>query len=126
MDQLLLSDEFVYEVLCLVGIEKGRVNERRRSAEFIDGLGFNPIFCRIHATLSEQFTVEVFMLGIRGISIGSIALVVAIIAIFFGTKRLRHVGEDVGAAIKGFKKGIQDESEAVASESQSDQPKEKE
>lgn len=48
------------------------------------------------------------MFGIRGISIGSILLVVAIAAIFFGTKRLKHMGEDVGAAIKGFKKGLAD------------------
>ena len=26
----------------------------------------------------------------------------------FGTKRLRNIGEDLGSAIKGFKKGIAD------------------
>ena len=35
-------------------------------------------------------------------------VLLAIIALVFGTKKLRNVGEDVGAAIKGFKKGMQD------------------
>jgi sec-independent protein translocase protein TatA len=35
-------------------------------------------------------------------------VVLAIVALVFGTKRLRNVGEDVGAAIRGFKKGMQD------------------
>lgn len=35
-------------------------------------------------------------------------VLLAIIALLFGTKKLRNVGEDVGAAIKGFKKGMQD------------------
>ncbi len=35
-------------------------------------------------------------------------IVLAIVALVFGTKRLRNVGEDVGAAIKSFRKGMQD------------------
>jgi sec-independent protein translocase protein TatA len=35
-------------------------------------------------------------------------ILLAIVALLFGTKKLRNVGEDVGAAIKGFKKGMQD------------------
>lgn len=35
-------------------------------------------------------------------------VVLAIVALVFGTKRLRNIGEDVGAAIKSFKKGMQD------------------
>jgi len=29
----------------------------------------------------------------------------------FGTKRLRNIGSDLGSAIKGFRKGIEDEPE---------------
>ena len=35
-------------------------------------------------------------------------VVLAIVALVFGTKRLRNIGEDVGAAIKSFRKGMQD------------------
>ena len=35
-------------------------------------------------------------------------VVLVIVALVFGTKKLRNVGEDVGAAVKSFRKGIQD------------------
>lgn len=35
-------------------------------------------------------------------------IVLVIVALVFGTKKLRNVGEDLGGAIKGFKKGMQD------------------
>lgn len=46
-------------------------------------------------------------------------VVLVIIALVFGTKKLRNVGEDLGGAIKGFKKGMrdaqtEDQPEAVA------------
>lgn len=40
-------------------------------------------------------------------------IVLVIVALIFGTKKLRNVGEDLGGAVKGFKKGMkegQDES----------------
>ena len=40
--------------------------------------------------------------------IGHWLIVLAVVALVFGTKKLRNVGEDVGAAIKSFKKGMQD------------------
>ena len=43
-----------------------------------------------------------------GFSIWHWLVLLAIIALVFGTKKLRNVGEDVGAAIKGFKKGMQE------------------
>lgn len=43
-----------------------------------------------------------------GLSIWHWLIVLAIVALVFGTKRLRNVGEDVGAAIKSFRKGMQD------------------
>lgn len=47
-----------------------------------------------------------------GLSIWHWIIVLVIVALVFGTKRLRNVGEDVGAAIKSFRKGMQDGSEA--------------
>ncbi|GAB2912397.1 Sec-independent protein translocase subunit TatA [Paralcaligenes sp. KSB-10] len=35
-------------------------------------------------------------------------IVLVIIALIFGTKKLRNVGEDLGNAVKGFKKGMND------------------
>ncbi|HLT98890.1 MAG TPA: Sec-independent protein translocase subunit TatA [Burkholderiaceae bacterium] len=35
-------------------------------------------------------------------------IVLVIIALIFGTKKLRNVGEDLGGAVRGFKKGMAD------------------
>lgn len=45
----------------------------------------------------------------RGINFGSLLLILFIIMILFGTKRLREMGSDLGAAIKSFRKGLQEE-----------------
>ena len=49
-------------------------------------------------------------------------VLLAIIALVFGTKKLRNVGEDVGAAIKGFKKGMQDGDAADPAQLKADPP----
>ena len=36
-------------------------------------------------------------------------IVLVIVVLVFGTKRLKNVGQDVGEAVKGFKKGIRDD-----------------
>ncbi|MBV2182527.1 MAG: Sec-independent protein translocase subunit TatA [Castellaniella sp.] len=35
-------------------------------------------------------------------------IVLVIVALIFGTKKLRNIGEDLGGAVKGFKKGMND------------------
>jgi len=35
-------------------------------------------------------------------------LVLVIVLLVFGTKKLRNIGQDLGGAIKGFKEGIKD------------------
>ncbi len=35
-------------------------------------------------------------------------IVLVIVALVFGTKKLRNIGEDVGSAVKSFRKGMQD------------------
>lgn len=35
-------------------------------------------------------------------------IVLVIVALVFGTKKLRNMGEDLGGAVKGFKKGVHD------------------
>lgn len=46
-------------------------------------------------------------MGFHGFSFGSLLLMAIIVAIIFGTKRLRNVGEDLGAAVQSFRKGLQ-------------------
>ena len=42
------------------------------------------------------------------ISTGHIIVVLIVVLLLFGTKRLRNIGGDLGAAIKGFKKSMSD------------------
>ena len=48
-------------------------------------------------------------MGFGGISIWSLLLILAIVVLLFGTKKLRNVGGDLGGAIRSFKKSIKDE-----------------
>lgn len=47
-------------------------------------------------------------MGFHG-SIGSLLLILVIALLLFGTKRLRNMGEDLGAAVKSFRKGMAEE-----------------
>ena len=44
-----------------------------------------------------------------GFSLWHWLIVLVIVVLVFGTKRLKNVGQDLGEAVKGFKKGLQDE-----------------
>ena len=44
-----------------------------------------------------------------GLSIWHWLIVLVIVVLIFGTKRLGNIGKDVGEAVKGFKKGLQDD-----------------
>ena len=46
-------------------------------------------------------------MGLNSISPMSLLLIFLIIILLFGTKKLRNIGEDLGHALKNFKKGIQ-------------------
>ncbi|MFN7784659.1 MAG: Sec-independent protein translocase subunit TatA [Lysobacterales bacterium] len=45
-----------------------------------------------------------------GFSIWHWVVVLLVVVLVFGTKKLRNVGGDLGSAIKNFRKGMQDES----------------
>lgn len=47
-------------------------------------------------------------MGLGGISIWQLLIVLAIVIMIFGTKRLGSLGSDLGGAIKGFKKAMND------------------
>ena len=50
-------------------------------------------------------------MGIGGISIWQLLIILVIVALIFGTKKLRGVGGDLGGAVKGFKKALSDDAE---------------
>jgi len=51
-----------------------------------------------------------------------LVVLLIVVALVFGTKKLRNVGEDLGEAIKGFKKGMQDGDSADAARLKADPP----
>ncbi len=43
-----------------------------------------------------------------GISIWQLLIVLGIVILIFGTKKLRNMGKDVGGAVKGFKSAMKE------------------
>jgi sec-independent protein translocase protein TatA len=63
-------------------------------------------------------------MGFGGISIWQLLIVLAIVLLIFGTKRLKGLGGDMGSAIKSFKKAVNEtDYETGASEKKSDDEK---
>ena len=44
-----------------------------------------------------------------GISIWQLLIVLAIVVLLFGSKKLRNIGSDLGGAIKGFRRAVKEE-----------------
>ncbi len=61
-------------------------------------------------------------MGIGGISIWQLLIILAIVIMLFGTKRLRTMGSDLGSAVKGFRKSMQDEGDSPAGGSDQARP----
>jgi sec-independent protein translocase protein TatA len=57
-------------------------------------------------------------MGIGGISIWQLLIILVIILLLFGTKRLKNLGGDLGSAIKGFKNAMTDSEAEKAAEEQ--------
>ena len=52
-----------------------------------------------------------------GISIWQLLIILAIVLVLFGAKRLRTLGTDLGSAVKGFRSAVKEgEEDAVGSE----------
>ena len=47
-------------------------------------------------------------MGFGGIGPGSLILILIIVILLFGTKRLRSMGSDLGSALKNFKKSVKE------------------
>jgi sec-independent protein translocase protein TatA len=47
-------------------------------------------------------------MGIGGIGMGELLIVLIVVLLIFGTKRLKTIGSDLGGAIKGFRSAMSD------------------
>ena len=45
-------------------------------------------------------------MGFGGIGIWQLLIILLIVVMLFGTKKLRNIGTDLGGAVKGFKKAM--------------------
>ena len=59
-------------------------------------------------------------MGFHGMSIGSLLLILVIVLVLFGTKRLKNAGSDLGAAIKAFQEGLKSQAPVQPSASEKD------
>ena len=53
---------------------------------------------------------------VGGISGWQLMILLLIVVLVFGTKRLRSIGSDLGSAVKGFRKGMEEEPSADETE----------
>lgn len=60
-------------------------------------------------------------MGIGGISMWQLLILLLIVVLVFGTKRLRNMGGDLGAAVKGFRKGMEDVKDDIDEKLEPDQ-----
>ena len=47
-------------------------------------------------------------MGLGGISLWQLLIILVIVVVIFGTKRLGSIGTDLGGAVKGFRKAMND------------------
>ncbi|MFT4924504.1 MAG: sec-independent protein translocase protein TatA [Phenylobacterium sp.] len=55
-------------------------------------------------------------MGFGGISMWQLIIVLVIILLLFGTKKLRNIGGDLGSAVKGFKKAMNIDADKTGSD----------
>jgi sec-independent protein translocase protein TatA len=57
-----------------------------------------------------------------GLSIWHWLIVLLVVVLIFGTKKLRNIGQDLGGAVKGFKEGMKTGDEAANATKEADAP----
>lgn len=55
-------------------------------------------------------------MGLGGIGIWQLLIILLIVFMLFGTKKLRNLGSDLGGALKGFKTAMKDDNAPAASD----------
>lgn len=58
-------------------------------------------------------------MGFGGISIWQLLIVLVIVILLFGTKKLRSLGGDLGSAIKNFKQSVREGEDSTVSKEES-------
>lgn len=53
-----------------------------------------------------------------GISIWQLLIILAIVVLLFGTKKLKNIGNDLGGAVKGFKNAVKEGEQEKGKEEQ--------
>lgn len=53
-----------------------------------------------------------------GFSVWNLLIILVIVLLLFGAKRLRNIGSDLGAAVKGFKNSVSDEAKVEEQKSE--------
>jgi len=98
------------------------------------GVDFFVILFAHAKTKGDNHSVSIFQsrkLGVSmfaNISIWQLLIVLAIVVMLFGTKKLRNIGSDLGSAIKGFKGSMagddksEDKGKAVENKTSAEQP----
>lgn len=59
-------------------------------------------------------------MGLGGISVWQLLIVLLIVVLLFGTKKLKSLGSDLGGAIKGFKKAVNDDEQQAVEDKKTD------
>ena len=57
-----------------------------------------------------------------GLSIWHWLIVLLVVVLIFGTKKLTNIGKDLGGAVKGFKEGMKTPEETAAAANEAQQP----
>ena len=57
-------------------------------------------------------------MGVGGIGIWQLLIILLIVVMLFGTKKLRSLGSDLGGALKGFKNAMKDDESEASQDSE--------
>ncbi|WP_024326653.1 twin-arginine translocase TatA/TatE family subunit [Thioalkalivibrio sp. AKL19] len=63
-------------------------------------------------------------MGIGGISIWQLLIILLIVVLLFGTKKLRNMGGDIGSAMKNFRQAVKDPDAEEKKEGEEGEPPE--
>ena len=63
---------------------------------------------KLYTNINEIKTEKKNM-GLGGISLWQLLIILVIVILLFGTKKLKTLGSDLGSAVKGFKNSVSDE-----------------
>jgi sec-independent protein translocase protein TatA len=70
---------------------------------------FRPVKLERRNVTSRDLCIARFPVELKmGLSVTHLLVVLAIVTVVFGTKRLRNIGTDLGGAIKGFRSALQE------------------